>query len=59
MIKLERPDCPYPAALEAGNYKHERNKLALKQASHDKCMYCECKISHIDFAHIEHIKPKA
>lgn len=59
MIKLERSDCPYPAALDAGNYKHERNKRALKQSSHDKCMYCECKISHIDFAHVEHIKPKA
>lgn len=59
MIKLERLDCPYPAALIAGNYKHERNKNALKQSSHDKCMYCECKISHIDFAHVEHIKPKA
>ena len=31
----------------------------LKRASSDKCMYCESKISHIDFAHIEHIKPKA
>lgn len=59
MIKLERPDCPNPAALKSGNYKHEKNKLALKQSAHDKCMYCECKISHIDFAHVEHIKPKS
>ena len=22
-------------------------------------MYCESKVSHIDFAHVEHIKPKA
>ena len=46
-------------ALEDGNYKHKTNKEALRQASFDKCMYCESKISHIDFAHVEHIKPKA
>ncbi len=59
MIKLERPECPYPKALDDGNYKHKTNKEALRQASFDKCMYCESKISHIDFAHVEHLKPKA
>ncbi|ELB2838166.1 HNH endonuclease [Vibrio alginolyticus] len=59
MIRLFRPNCPNPAALAANNYKHPDNKAALKDASNDKCMYCECKISHIDFAHVEHIKPKA
>ncbi|EIT7146298.1 HNH endonuclease [Vibrio vulnificus] len=59
MIKITRPDCPHPNALENGNYKHPTNKEALKNASSDKCMYCESKISHIDFAHIEHYKPKA
>jgi hypothetical protein len=59
MIKLTRPNCPHPDALDNGNYKHHLNKQALKEASSDKCMYCESKISHIDFAHIEHFKPKA
>jgi uncharacterized protein (TIGR02646 family) len=59
MVKLERPLCPYPDALANFNYKHPLNKQALKESSYDKCMYCESKISHIDFAHIEHIKPKA
>lgn len=59
MIKLERPPCPNQNALENGNYKHPDNKAALASASNDKCMYCESKISHIDFAHVEHIKPKA
>ena len=59
MIKLIRPPCPYPAALDRSDYKHATNKNALKEASADKCMYCESKISHIDFAHIEHIRPKA
>jgi len=59
MIKLTRPDCPYPIALGRSDYKHSINKQALKKANSDKCMYCESKISHIDFAHIEHFKPKA
>jgi len=59
MIKITRPECPNPTALVGGNYKHPDNKLALKNSSFDKCMYCECKISHIDFAHVEHIKPKS
>jgi len=59
MIKITRPECPHPAALVQGNYKHSLNKQALKEAGADKCMYCESKISHIDFAHIEHFKPKA
>ena len=59
MIKLTRPVCPYPQALENGEYNHKFNKEALRIANSDKCMYCESKISHIDFAHVEHIKPKA
>lgn len=59
MIKITRPNCPHPDALANGNYKHHLNKQALKEANSDKCMYCESKISHIDFAHIEHFKPKA
>jgi len=59
MIKLSRPTCPYPIALQNSNYKHPINKEALKSANFDKCMYCESKISQVDFAHIEHFKPKA
>lgn len=59
MIKIERPECPRPAALAGGDYKERTNKEALRMASFDKCMYCESKISHIDYAHVEHIKPKA
>jgi hypothetical protein len=59
MVKLTRPECPYPKALEDCNYKHKTNKEALKTTCYDKCMYCESKIGHIDYAHIEHIKPKA
>ncbi len=59
MIKLTRPACPNPGALTNGNYKHPENKQALVRASSGKCMYCESKITHIDFGDVEHIKPKA
>lgn len=59
MIRLTRPECPHPDALENGNYKHPTNKAALLASSFDKCMYCESKILAIDFGDVEHIKPKA
>lgn len=59
MRKINRPACPHPQALTDGNYKHPRNKQALSDSSHGKCMYCESKITHIDYGDVEHIKPKA
>ncbi len=59
MIKLIRKTCPNFAVLTAGNYKHPENKSALKESSFDKCMYCESKITHIDYGDVEHIKPKS
>lgn len=59
MIKLTRGSCPNPTVLASGDYKHADNKQALKKSTFDKCMYCESKITHIDFGDIEHIKPKS
>lgn len=58
MIKLSRPQCPNQEALKT-NYKHSDNKAALISACHDKCMYCESKVSHIYYGDVEHIKPKS
>lgn len=58
MIRLQRPECPDPAALAGGNYKAAENKAALLDASYDKCMYCESKVTHVYFGDVEHIKPK-
>ncbi|MDR3335184.1 MAG: HNH endonuclease [Treponema sp.] len=58
MVALIRPECPNPAALAAGNYKESRNKDVLRASTSEKCMYCESKIEHNSFAHVEHIKPK-
>ncbi|MDY0316066.1 MAG: HNH endonuclease [Bacteroidales bacterium] len=57
MIKLTRKHCPNPTALVA-DYKNKENKTALKESSFDKCIYCESKISHIEYGDVEHIKPK-
>jgi uncharacterized protein (TIGR02646 family) len=59
VVRIKRPECPYPQALKDGDYSHRKNKVALRDASFDKCMYCESRISHIDYANVEHIKPKA
>lgn len=58
MIQLKRFPCPNKEALKR-DYKHPENKIALGKSSYGKCMYCESIIAHIDFAHVEHIKPKA
>jgi hypothetical protein len=58
MISLIRPECPNPLALTAGNYADPVNKDILRKSTSGKCMYCESKIEHISYAHIEHIKPK-
>ncbi len=59
MIRINRPACPHPEALKQKTYKHPINKSALREASNGKCMYCESDVSHIDYAQIEHIQPKA
>ena len=58
MIKLERKSCPNLIALQ-NDYKNPENKKALLESSFDKCIYCESKISHIDYGDVEHIKPKS
>ena len=59
MIALIRPECPNPKALTDEKYNDPINKEALRKSTSGKCMYCESKIDHNSFAHIEHIKPKA
>lgn len=39
-------------------YGHETVKQALRQAQHEKCCYCESKISHVDYGDVEHFRPK-
>ncbi|MFW3895964.1 HNH endonuclease [Pseudomonas bharatica] len=58
MRAITRPECPDPIALRT-DYKVAVNKEALRQASFDKCMYCESKVTHTYYGDVEHILPKA
>lgn len=40
-------------------YNNIEVKQALQTESYSKCMYCESKVAHVAYEHIEHIKPKA
>lgn len=40
-------------------YNHINVKTALKQMFSEKCAYCESHITHIEYGHIEHYKPKS
>ncbi len=39
-------------------YAHEEVKDALRAAQHDKCAFCESKITHVDYGDVEHFRPK-
>jgi uncharacterized protein (TIGR02646 family) len=45
--------------FKAEIYGHESVKTALKTMQHDKCCFCESKISHISYGDVEHFRPKA
>jgi len=40
-------------------YRHIGIKEALVKMFHGKCAYCESKITHVDYGHIEHFRPKS
>jgi uncharacterized protein (TIGR02646 family) len=40
-----------------GKYKHKKIKNALEEMCHKKCVYCESKLNHIAYGHIEHFRP--
>ncbi len=40
-------------------YGHKTVKAALRKAQHDKCCFCESKVTHISYGDVEHFRPKA
>ena len=40
-------------------YRHREVKETLVSMFHGKCAYCESKVLHIDYGHIEHFRPKS
>lgn len=57
-LELKAAGEEVPKALEAA-YKLPEIKALLKKETGDKCAYCECKISHVDYGDVEHIIPKS
>lgn len=51
------PESEKSAILQ--NYNINGVKKSLKEMSNNKCCYCESKIDHVDFPHIEHFWPKS
>lgn len=39
-------------------YGHPSVKSSLRAAQHDKCAFCEAKVSHIAYGDVEHFRPK-
>ncbi len=52
-IPLTRKD------FSAKIYAHHDVKTELSAAQHGKCAFCEAKITHVSYGHIEHYRPKA
>lgn len=50
---------PGARAKAQNKYRHKKIKDALIVMFHGKCAYCESRINHIDYGHIEHFKPKS
>jgi uncharacterized protein (TIGR02646 family) len=40
-------------------YRHAEVKAVLVKMFHGKCAYCESKITHVDYGHVEHYRPKS
>jgi uncharacterized protein (TIGR02646 family) len=46
-------------ARAINKYRHPKIKDALVSLFHGKCAYCESHITHVDYGHIEHYRPKS
>lgn len=45
--------------FDNGIYADKSVKKALIESQHDKCAFCESKITHISYGDVEHFRPKA
>ena len=57
--EIRKAASPETRARAQSKYQHKKIKEALVAMFHGKCAYCESRISHIDYGHIEHFKPKS
>ena len=45
--------------FDSNVYAHKTVKAALRKVQHDKCCFCESKVTHISYGDVEHFRPKA
>jgi len=45
--------------FDSNIYGHKTVKAALRKTQHDKCCFCESKVTHISYGDVEHFRPKA
>jgi uncharacterized protein (TIGR02646 family) len=57
--ELARAKTPAERARILGRYRHEDVKRALVAAFRGKCAYCESRLLHVDYGHIDHFRPKS
>lgn len=50
---------PKEARSAALKYRHRQVQDALERMFHGKCAYCESRVTHVSFAHIEHYRPRS
>ena len=58
LLEYKKNGGKVPTAV-SNRYNHQQVKDSLKDEAHSKCMYCESKVGHVSYEHIEHIKPKS
>ncbi len=56
--KLLAADTEAERKRAESKYRHTGVKQSLVQMFHGKCAYCESHITHIEYGHIEHYRPK-
>jgi hypothetical protein len=57
IMQHKRGDADF--AFDRDVYSNTTVKASLRIAQHDKCSFCEPKVTHIAFGDIEHFRPKA
>ena len=58
LLALRQAKSERDRARALNKYRHPQVKSALVSLFHGKCAYCESHITHVDYGHVEHYRPK-
>jgi uncharacterized protein (TIGR02646 family) len=59
LLALQHANSSQDRERAKNKYRHPKIKEALVSLFHGKCAYCESHITHVDYGHIEHYRPKS